>query len=132
MSLRSWHLLIGGVGLAVFVLQGQYMARVLDVAHLADAARMMYRSAHIYFLLACVANVTAGYALLPAQRLNHLQRLVSLLLLVSPALLLWSFFNESTSPALDRPVARTGLYLLFGAGVLMLAQEGYRKLTANR
>jgi hypothetical protein len=128
MSWRTCHLVVGGLGLLLFILQGQYMARVLGVMELPDAARMMYRSAHIYLLLACVANVTIGYYMTPAVVMNHLQRLVSIVLLISPALLIWSFFAESTAENLERPIAQASLYLLFGAGVLMLLQELYRKL----
>jgi hypothetical protein len=131
MSWRNCHLLVGGLGLLLFVLQGQYMARVLGVADLPDAARMMYRSAHIYLLLASVANAGVGYYITPAVVINPLQRLLGIVLLVAPALLIWSFFAESTISTLDRPVARTGLYLLFGAAVLLLLQEGYRRLKAR-
>ena len=79
---RNCHLFIGGLGLALFVLQGQYMARILGVANLPDAARMMYRSAHIYLLLASVANVMAGYFMTPTAVLNFLQRLVGIVLLL--------------------------------------------------
>ncbi len=129
---RNCHLLIGGLGLVLFLLQGQYMARVLGVAELPDAARMMYRSAHIYLLLACLANVCAGYFMTPALTLTHLQRLISVLLLLSPGLMIWSFFTESTGGTLDRPVASTGLYSLFGAAVILLLHEGYRTFSNRR
>jgi len=128
MSWRNVHLLIGGLGLVLFLLQGQYMARFLGVAELPDAARMMYRSAHIYLLIACVANICAGYFMTPAVMLNHLQRLVGVVLLLSPALFTWSFFTESTVATLDRPIAKTGLYLLFGAAALLLLDEVYRRI----
>lgn len=126
-SWRNCHLVVGGLGLLLFVLQGQTMARLLGVADLPDAARMMYRSAHIYLMLASVTNIGIGYYMTPAVVMNHLQRLVSIILLISPALLIWSFFNESTVSSLERPIAKAGLYLLFGAGVILLLQEVYRR-----
>ena len=128
MTWRNAHLFIGGLGLALFMLQGQYMARFLGVAELPDAARMMYRSAHIFLLLASVANVSAGYFMSPTMTANHWQRLCGLVLLISPAILIWSFFTESQISTLDRPLARTGLYLLFGAAVILLLDESYRRL----
>jgi len=125
---RICHLLIGGLGLILFMLQGQYMARILGVADLPDAARMMYRSAHIYLLLASVANVVAGYFMTPTVVVHHLQRLIGVVLLLSPVLFIWSFFTESTVVTLDRPLAKTGLYLLFGAAALLLLDEVYRRL----
>jgi intracellular septation protein A len=127
-NVRNCHLLVGGLGLLLFVLQGQYMARVLGVEHLADASRMMYRSAHIYFLLVCVANVSVGYYMPRATPINFLQRLISAILLASPVLLIASFLTESTAQSLDRPIATIALYLLFGSATLLLLHEVYRTL----
>jgi len=104
------------------------MARVLGVEHLADAPRMLYRSAHIYFLLACVVNVSVGYHMSRSTPMNFLQYLISVILLASPVLLIFSFFTESTVNSHDRPVAAIALYLLFGGAVLLLLHEVYRKL----
>ncbi len=131
MSFRNCHLVVGGLGLLLFVLQGQYMARVLGVEHLLDAPRMMYRSAHIYFMLACAANVCVGYCLAPKAATTPVQRIAGVLLLIAPALLLYSFFAESTSVALERPVAQMALYLLFATAVLLLLHEVYRRLRAR-
>ncbi len=127
-SQRNLHLLIGGVGLVLFALQGQYMARFLGVETLPDAARMMYRSAHIYLLLACVANISAGYFMTPVATVSRMQRFIGILLLLTPALFIWSFFVESTIATLDRPIAKMGLYLLFGAAVLLLLDDVYRRI----
>jgi hypothetical protein len=127
---RNAHLLVGALGLLLFILQGQYMARVLGVADLPDAARMMYRSAHIYLLLASVGNVIAGYFMTPMVVVNHLQRLIGIVLLLAPALFIWSFFTESTIATLDRPIAKAGLYLLFGAAALLLLDDVYRRIRA--
>jgi len=128
MNLRNCHLFVGGLGLLLFVLQGQYMARVLGVEHLADASRMLYRSAHIYLLLACVANVGVGYYMPRSTPINVLQGLISLILLASPVLLIVSFLTESTVDSLDRPVIKVALYLLFGAATLLLLHELYHRL----
>lgn len=128
MSFRNFHLLVGGAGLLVFVLQGQYMAGALDVVHQPDASRMMYRSAHIYFLLSCVVNVSLGYALPATTPVNHIQRLVSSILLIAPGLLLVSFMTESTVESLDRPVSKAALYLMFGAATLLVLHELYRRV----
>ena len=131
MSSRNCHLIVGGLGLILFALQGQYMARVLGVELLPDASRMMYRSAHIYFLLVCTANIGIGYVLPAGAAVNLLQRLVSAIFLAAPALLLYSFFTESTDAALERPVASITLYLIFAAAVLMVLHEIYRRLKGH-
>lgn len=128
MTWRNWHLIVGSLGLLLFALQGQYMTRILVVTDLPDAARMMYRSAHIYLMLACVANVCAGYFAPYTAVTNHLQRLIRLVILVSPAMFIWSFFNESTISDLDRPIATAALYLLFGSAVLLFLHDVYRRM----
>lgn len=131
MNVRSIHLLVGGLGLLLFVLQGQYMALVIGVEHLPDAPRMMYRSSHIYLLLAGVANVSVGYYLAPNASLNYLQRLVSVILLLAPMLLVWSFVSESNASSLDRPIGKTALYLLFGSATVLVLHEIYRRFKAR-
>lgn len=131
MNIRTCHLIAGALGLILFALQGQYMARVLGVELLPDGSRMMYRSAHIYFLLVCAANIGIGYTLPAGAPLNILQRLVSAIFLIAPALLLYSFFTESTDAALERPVASITLYLIFAAAVLLTLHEVYRRFKAR-
>ncbi len=131
MSWRSCHLLVGGLGLVLFALQGQYMARFLGVADLPDAARMLYRSAHIYLLLASVANVSAGYFMTPTAVVTYPQRLIGVVLLLAPGLFILSFFTESTIATLERPIAKAGLYLLFATAALLLLDEGYRRLRSR-
>ena len=126
--MRYCHLFVGGLGLILFALQGQYMQWIIGVADLPDGPRMMYRSAHIYFLLASVANVTSGYFMTPSLALNHLQRLCSVLLLISGPLLIWSFFAESTNITLERPIAKAALYSIFGAAALLVTNEIYGRI----
>ena len=122
MSLRNCHLWLGGAGLVLFLLTGQYMTRVVGVPDLSEVERMVYRAGHIYLLLACVANVFAGATMKADTPLDLLQRVCSLLLIVSVALLAWSFFFEVPADELERPVARLALYLLFGAASALLLQ----------
>lgn len=128
---RTCHLLVGALGFLLFILQGQYMARMLGMEQLPDGARMMYRTAHIYLMLASLANICAGYFMTRGRPAGYMQRFVSVLLLACPTLLIWSFFTESANATLERPIASYTLYLLFGSGVLLLLQEGYRRLTSK-
>lgn len=128
---RNSHLIVGGLGLVVFLLQGQYMARVLGMDAMPDGPRMLYRSAHIYLMLACLANVTAGYFMTPERESNLVQRLASVLLLVCPPLLIVSFFTESATATLERPIGTYTLYLLFGAAALLLLQEIFRRFRSG-
>ena len=112
---------LGGAGLLLFLLTGQYMARIAGVADLPDTERILYRSSHIYLFLACCANVFAGYLMPVGRTANKLQWLCSLLLLLAPTLFAWSFFTEVSQDSLDRPVAKIALFSLFAAAVILLA-----------
>ncbi len=128
MSLRGCHLLLGAIGLVLFVLTGQYMARVIGVPELSDAQRMLYRSNHIYLLLACGMNVFVGCAMVPGDKRGRLQQLCSAILVVATLLLAWSFFFEPATGSLARPVTGAALYLLFIAPVVLLSGELVNRL----
>ena len=118
MQLKSLHLAFGVLGLALFIAQGQYMAHILAVPELADGPRLMYRTGHIYLLLASALNVCLGvYMPRPS---GKLQFLASVLVLVAPLMLVYSFATESTSTELHRPVTVYALYMVFAAVVSLL------------
>ncbi|MAT91557.1 MAG: hypothetical protein CME59_03055 [Halioglobus sp.] len=127
MTWRGLHLALGTAGLFLFILQGQYMARVLGVPELPDVQRMLYRSAHLYLMLACAANICAGYFIEPGRYSGFLPRLCSVLLLVSPVLLLVSFFTEVNTATIDRPLLSIALYLLFAAVALLASHALWRR-----
>lgn len=119
--MKRIHYWIGVLGIIAFVLTGQYM----DIYHnhlidMEDGPRMLYRSSHIYFLLASIINLATSfnYAVIEG-KLRYLQHIASLLILLSPVLLLIGFFIEPGLSDLHRPYSRTGIYGLFGSGVLL-------------
>ncbi len=119
--LQRVHIIVGALGLVVFVLQGQYMDQAHDhLAGMPDATRMMYRSSHIYLLLASVLNVVLGiYRVDDTLPMKPLIRgLVSGVALLAPAALLLGFFLEPAMPDLARPFTRPALYAFFGVGVI--------------
>jgi hypothetical protein len=121
--LRRLHLLVGLLGIIAFLATGQYMDRVHD--HLRsydDTTRMLYRSTHIYILLASVTNAMTGIYLRPASvhwRLG-MQLIGSLALLTSPPLFLAGFCTEPYLSGLARPWSRPAIYLALGGVVLHL------------
>ena len=119
--LRMVHIVLGVVGVVVVVLTGQYMDQVLShLRHMPDGPRLLYRTAHIYFLWSSLLNLVLGcygrFSTRPA--LRWLQGMASLAVLAGPPLLLYSFFVESAVTDLTRPQARLAIYLAFG-GVLL-------------
>lgn len=128
-NLRAIHFIVGILGFIGFVLTGQHMA----LAHghfsdLADMPRMMYRSAHIYGLFAALLNLALAAYFRPAAGITakRLQLAGSLIILLVPLLLQYSFYVES--PGGSRPIGQTGIYLsLVGIALHVLAAIGNRE-----
>lgn len=95
--MRRAHLTIGLVGVAVFLLTGQFMAQhTPPVRALSPDVRMMYISRHIYLLGSAIVNLVLGLYL--AQFAlgwkRGLQQVGSMLFLVAPVLLTIASFLE--------------------------------------
>jgi undecaprenyl pyrophosphate phosphatase UppP len=126
--MKLLHQITGIVVVVLFLLTGQYLEiyypRMNEVN---DGMRMLFRSRHIYILLAGLVNICIGtYFNYRAERWRkNLQLVGSLLLLVSPFLLLAAFFYEPplphlqrtfTLPAIKALLAGTIFHLLSGVG----------------
>ena len=119
--LRTVHIVLGVVGLIAFVITGQYMDQVHGhLRHMADGPRLLYRSAHIYFLWSSLLNLVVGCSggFNDRSAVRWLQGGASLAVLAGPPLLLYSFFAESAAPDLARPQAWLAIFLALG-GVLL-------------
>lgn len=124
--LRRLHLIVGLAALGGFVLTGQYMdLRHAHLEGMADAPRMLFRSAHIYLLLAGLLNlVLALYLKLESATWRRsLQAAGSAMILATPFLFAAAFFREPWLADLARPWARPGIYLSLAGGVLHLASQ---------
>lgn len=113
------HFVIGVLGIIGFLLQGQYMDIYLDHLRGMDhAPRMLYRSSHIYLLLASIINVVMGLFWDPHKlKYIKLQYVGSVLIILSPIFLQFGFMYEPYFENFYRPFTRIGLYALFGTGV---------------
>lgn len=126
--MKRLHLLVGAVAVLVFLLTGQYMD-YLDVrsgAH-GETARVMFRSRHVYLLLAGLVNLGVGsyfgYRVRGWRR--ALQTSGSALVLVAPALMLAAFFAEPGAPGLKRHFTLPAVILL-SAGTVFHTLSGLR------
>ena len=125
-SLRRLHFWLGLAGVVTFLWTGQYMDRVHGhLEGMPNDVRMLFRSSHIYFLLVSVTNLTLGLYLrrFSSSIKRVLQYGVSVVLLISPFLILAGFFTEPQMDDLFRPYTRPALYGLFGASIAMIVME---------
>ena len=122
------HLLVGAFVLVAFLLTGQYMD-YLDVRSgaLGETARAMFRSRHIYLLMAGLVNLGVGSYFVTRGRgwRRGLQLTGSALVLVAPVLMLAAFFTEPGVPGLQRHFTLPAVVIL-AVGTLLHALSGLR------
>ena len=121
--MRRFHLIFGLVLVVAFVLTGQYMDRVHHhLQEMPDGPRMLYRSRHIYILLAGLLHLGIGnYFHYQTDSLRRtLQLLGSLFITIASVLFLVAFFYEPNLADLYAPVTKKGIYLIVGGVVLHL------------
>jgi hypothetical protein len=126
--MKRLHLWVGVVVLFVFLLTGQYMDYLeVRTNALGETARVMFRSRHIYLLLAGLVNVGVGAYFAYRERgwRRRLQLLGSALIVVAPALMLAAFFTEPGEPGLKRHFTLPAVVIL-SSGTLLHALSGLR------
>jgi hypothetical protein len=130
MVLRRVHLVLGIAGVVAFLATGQYMDhRWSHLRGMADAPRLLFRSAHIYLLLSSLLNLLLGIYWTPAGtgvRLG-LQAIGSVLVAAGPFLFILAFFREPWLHDLARPFATWGIYASFAGVLLHLSGIGRRR-----
>jgi hypothetical protein len=126
--MRLLHLIFGISVLVVFLLTGQYMDIYLHhMEGVPDGLRMLYRTRHIFILLAGLLNLAvAAYVSYRAQVWRMmLQGVGSILIVIATLLFIVAFFYEPTLADLKTPLSHWGTYtiatgtlchLLSGAG----------------
>jgi len=109
---RKLHFAVGFAGIAVFVVTGLYMrAGFPDLYAQNEVLRYLYRSNHVYVLLASLINVALGVhltAAVPGWRATA-SALGSLLALAAPVVLCFAFFFEAPVPAPERVLTLVGV-----------------------
>ena len=122
------HWLVGLLTLLIFPLTGQYMRHVIGVSHLDSIPRLVFRSRHLFLLLAGVANI----ALSNTQPFHRAQRVASVLILVAPFFLIAAFFIDPTRGLNSSTVFRLGMYSFWIAGILLaIVNRPRRERTAQ-
>jgi hypothetical protein len=106
---------VGLLTLILFPLTGQYMLHVVGVSHLDSVPRLVFRSRHLFLLLAGVANL----GLSNSQPFHRAQRVASVLILVAPFFLIAAFFIDPARGLHSSNIFRLGIYSFWIAGILL-------------
>jgi hypothetical protein len=86
------------------------------VPELEGVTRSVFRSRHLFILLAALANLALSAETWPT---TGNQRLISALVLIAPVFLLTAFWVEPWQGIEAGPWSQLGLYMLFGATALL-------------
>ena len=109
------HWLVGLLALVAFLLTGAYMKHMAGVPNLDSVPRLIFRSRHLFLLLAAVANL----ALSNRQPVHLSQRVAAVLVLVSPFLLIAAFVTDPARGVKSSQTFHFAMYGLFAAAVLL-------------
>lgn len=123
--MRRAHWWVGTLSLVTFLFTGSYMLFIHEppVETLDDATRMLYRSRHIYIMLAALANL--GLVRVEAETL--LDRVISTLVLIAPVFLIAAFFLEPARGIDGVLWIQFGLYPLFAAAALLAVRNAHER-----
>ena len=127
--MKKIHLIFGALTIVAFLLTGQYMDKFYNHLHgMPDAPRLLYRTRHIFILLAGLLNLGIGayftYRTEAWQR--TVQRLGSLLIFTASTLFLIAFFYEPRVVDLHTPLSHWGTYTM-SAGAILHVVSGIRR-----
>ena len=114
--MRTLHRIFGVLVILVFLLTGQFMdfhdPKVSEMTD--EGTRMMFRSRHIYILLAGLLNLGVGvYFTYWRERWRRVLQLVgSALLIIAPLMMIGAFFYEPTLKGLQRTLTLPAIVAL--------------------
>lgn len=121
--MKRVHLIFGIFVVIAFLLTGQYMDRYYNhMIGVPDAPRLLYRTRHIFILLAGLLNL--GIAAYFTDRLQLWRRILQLsgsgLIFLASFLFIAAFFYEPGLRDLDTPLTMWGAYAIVAGTVFHL------------
>ena len=119
--MKKAHLIFGAFVVLAFLLTGQYMDKYFNHLHgMPDARRLLYRTRHIFILLAGLLNLAIGaYLTYQSETWRRILQLTGSLLVVAASFLfLLAFFYEPNLTDLHTPLSHWGTYTIT-TGVLL-------------
>jgi hypothetical protein len=119
--MKRAHLIFGILVVVGFLLTGQYMDKFYNHLHgMPDGPRLLYRTRHIFILLAGLLNLALGayfsYRVEPWRR--TVQIIGSLLIFTASSLFLAAFFYEPKLTDLHTPLSHWGTYTIATGAIL--------------
>jgi hypothetical protein len=119
--MKKAHLIFGACVVVAFLLTGQYMDKFYNhMKGVPDAPRLLFRTRHIFILLAGLLNLGIGvyftYRIETWRR--ALQVFGSLFIFVASLLFLIAFFYEPNRQDLYTPLSHWGMYTIATGTVL--------------
>src|SRR2546421_5277619 len=131
--MKKLHLIFGILVLVVFLLTGQYMNHYYNhMVGVSDGVRLLYRTRHIFILLAGLLNLGIGIYFTYRQTTwrRVLQAFGSALIVVGSLLFIAGFFYEPKLENLYTPLSHWGTYTIV-VGTLLHLFSSERKETMN-
>ena len=127
--MKRFHIIFGLAVVVVFLLTGQYMDRYHQhLMYMSDGPRMLYRTRHIFILLAGLLHLGIGayfsYRVGAVRR--ALQIVGSILITVAPVIFTVAFFYEPHLDDLNTPLSLSGT-ILIAVGTLLHLFSGAGK-----
>jgi hypothetical protein len=111
--MKKLHLIFGIFALVVFLLTGQFMHRYYNhMVGVETGVRLLYRTRHIFILLAALLNLGIGIYFNRRQQAwrKILQYLGSMLIVTGSVLFMAGFFYEPQLENLYTPLSHWGTY----------------------
>jgi hypothetical protein len=127
--MKRVHLIFGIFIVFAFLMTGQYMDKYYNhLADLADGPRLLFRTRHIFILLAGLLNLGIGsYFIYRIETWRRtLQLIGSLLIFAASFLFLIAFFYEPNLSNLHTPLTHWGTYTI-SAGAVLHVLSGIRQ-----
>ena len=127
--MKKVHLIFGIFVVVAFLLTGQYMDKFYNhMVGVPDAQRLLFRTRHIFILLAGLLNLGIGayFAYRVEKWRRTVQLLGSLLIIVASFLFVIAFFYEPKLSDLHTPLSHWGTYTI-AAGALLHVISGLRR-----
>ncbi|HEX3184085.1 MAG TPA: hypothetical protein VHQ94_04775 [Pyrinomonadaceae bacterium] len=131
--MKRFHLIFGLTVLVVFLLTGQYMDRFhYHLMYMSDGPRMLYRTRHIFILMAGLVHVGIGsyFTSRPTRIRRALQITGSILITIAPVIFTIAFFYEPHLEELHTPLSLAGT-IMIAVGTLLHLFSGVGRGEAN-